>query len=73
MAPAWRVPSVEPGYHAAEVNRGDRRLRRAAGKSDTIDAEAAARSVLAGQSTAVPKFGPSFEHHSTVIDKAHTT
>ena len=43
------------GYHAAEVNRGDRRLRRAAGKSDTIDAEAAARSVLAGQSTAVPK------------------
>ena len=37
------------------MNRGDRRLRRAAGKSDTIDAEAAARSVLAGQSTAIPK------------------
>ena len=43
------------GYWVAEVNRGDRRLRRAAGKSDTIDAEAAARSVLAGQSTAIPK------------------
>jgi len=43
------------GHRVAEVNRGDRRLRRAAGKSDTIDAEAAARSVLAGQSTAIPK------------------
>ena len=37
------------------MNRGDRRTRRAAGKSDTIDAEVAARSVLAGQSTAIPK------------------
>ncbi len=43
------------GHRVAEVNRADRRLRRAAGKSDTIDAEAAARSVLAGQSTAIPK------------------
>ncbi len=32
-----------------------RRLR-AAGKSDTIDAEAAARSVLAGQSAAIPRW-----------------
>ena len=37
------------------MNRGDRRTRRSAGKSDTIDAEVAARSVLAGQSTAIPK------------------
>ena len=43
------------GHRVAEVNRSDRRLRRTAGKSDTIDAEAAARSVLAGQSTASPK------------------
>lgn len=43
------------GHRVAEVNRSDRRLRRTAGKSDTIDAEAAARSVLAGQSTATPK------------------
>ena len=43
------------GHRVAEVNRGDRSLRRAAGKSDTLDAEAAARSVLAGQSTATPK------------------
>ena len=27
------------GHHVVEVNRGDRRTRRAAGKSDTIDAE----------------------------------
>ncbi len=43
------------GHRVVEVNRGDRRLRRAASKSDTIDAEAAARSVCAGQSTAIPK------------------
>ena len=42
-------------HRVVEVNRGDRRPRRAAGKSDTIDAEVAARSVLAGQSTALPK------------------
>ena len=43
------------GHRVLEVNRGDRRTRRAAGKSDTIDAEVAARSVLAGQSTAILK------------------
>ena len=43
------------GHRVVEVNRGERRTRRAAGKSDTIDAEVAARSVLAGQSTAIPK------------------
>ena len=43
------------GHRVIEVNRGDRRARRANGKSDTLDAELAARSVLAGTSTAVPK------------------
>jgi transposase len=38
-----------------EVPRPDRRLRRQAGKSDPIDAEAAARSVLAGSATVQPK------------------
>jgi transposase len=38
-----------------EVNHGDRRKRRNNGKSDTIDAEAAARSVLSGIATAIPK------------------
>ena len=43
------------GHRVVEVNRADRRLRRVAGKSDRIDAEPAARSVLAGQATATPK------------------
>jgi hypothetical protein len=38
-----------------EVDRPDRRLRRQRGKSDPIDAEAAARAVLAGVATAAPK------------------
>ena len=43
------------GIGAVEVMRTDRRDRRLRGKSDTIDAENAARSVLAGTATAVPK------------------
>src|SRR4051812_28579065 len=38
-----------------EVLRTDRRDRRLRGKNDTIDAENAARAVLGGQATAVPK------------------
>jgi transposase len=38
-----------------EVSHCDRRKRRNNGKSDTLDAETAARSVLAGIATAVPK------------------
>jgi transposase len=43
------------GHTIIEVNRGDRRGRRGNGKSDTLDAEAAARAVLAGDARAVPK------------------
>ncbi len=43
------------GHRVIEVNRGDRRHRRANGKSDTADAEAAARAVLAGTATTIPK------------------
>jgi transposase len=43
------------GITVFEVNRPDRANRRRKGKSDPIDAEAAARAVLAGQATAVPK------------------
>ena len=51
-----RVSAVRrAGHQVLEVNRGDRRTSRIAGKSDTVDAETAARSVLAGQSTAIPK------------------
>jgi len=38
-----------------EAPRPDRRLRRTHGKSDSIDAEAAARAVLAGTATVIPK------------------
>ena len=43
------------GYQVLEVNRPDRAERRRRGKSDATDAEAAARAVLAGTATALPK------------------
>lgn len=43
------------GLGVIEVLRTDRRDRRLRGKSDTLDAENAAWSVLAGNSTSVPK------------------
>lgn len=51
-----RVLSAQ-GFRVVEVNRPNRQLRRQRGKSDTIDAEAAARAVLAGQADAPPKSG----------------
>jgi transposase len=42
-----------------EVNRPNRQLRQQKGKDDALDAESAARSVLAGQATALPKSGTS--------------
>jgi transposase len=41
--------------HVVEVNRPDRSARRRHGKSDPLDAYAAARAVLAGHGLAVPK------------------
>jgi transposase len=43
------------GVAVVEVDRPDRRVRRAQGKSDPIDAVAAARAALSGQATGVPK------------------
>jgi len=43
------------GLIVLEVERPDRRLRRNRGKSDTIDAESAARKVLSGEATVSPK------------------
>jgi transposase len=43
------------GHRIIEVDRGDRRGLRSHGKSDTLDAEAAARAVLAGSGGAIPK------------------
>ena len=46
---------VEAGYDVHEVLRPKRSVRRRDGKSDPIDALAAAHSVLAGDGTSVPK------------------
>jgi transposase len=43
------------GVCVIEVNRPDRASRRLQGKSDTTDAVCAAKSVLSGKSTAIPK------------------
>ena len=43
------------GVTVFEVNRPNRTTRRRRGKSDPVDAENAARAVLAGDATAVPK------------------
>jgi transposase len=43
------------GHTVLEVNRPNRQLRHQKGKDDALDAESAARAVLAGQATALPK------------------
>jgi len=45
------------GLNVIEVNRTNRQTRRRKGKTDTVDAEAAARAVLSGDATVVPKAG----------------
>ncbi len=45
------------GQRVLEVNRPDRQARRRNGKSDPVDAEAAARAVQAGEATVAPKAG----------------
>ena len=49
----------ERGHAVLEVNRTNRQLRHQKGKSDAVDAESAARAVLAGQATGQPKSGAS--------------
>ena len=46
---------IAAGIEVREVNRPDRARRRREGKNDLIDAESAARAVLAGEATATPK------------------
>jgi transposase len=46
---------AERGVEVIEVTRPNRRGRRHLGKSDPVDAEAAARAVLSGEATALPK------------------
>ena len=45
------------GYRVIEVNRPDRSVRHRKGKSDPVDAEMAARAVLAGVADSTPKSG----------------
>ena len=45
------------GIRVVEVNRPDRAARRRQGKSDPVDADAAARAVQAGDQTGAPKAG----------------
>ena len=59
-APAPTGPALasfvrREGLRVVEVNHCDRRKRRNNGKDDTLDAESAARSVLSGIATAIPK------------------
>lgn len=46
---------LSKGYTVLDVMRPNRQLRHLQGKSDSIDAESAARSVLSGQATALAK------------------
>ncbi len=46
---------LEQGHNVVEVTRPNRQLRYTQGKTDILDAEGAARSVLSGQATAQPK------------------
>jgi transposase len=45
------------GVQVFDVNQSDKATRRRRGKTDAIDAEAAARAVLAGRATATAKTG----------------
>lgn len=45
------------GLNVVEVNRSNRQMRRRKGKDDTVDAEMAARAVLAGDASVTPKAG----------------
>ena len=52
----------DAGIEVAEINRSDRAGRRRQGKSDPLDAYAAARAALAGHGLAVPK-----DEHTTAL------
>ena len=45
----------QAGHQVVEVDRPDRKARRARGKDDHLDAEAAARAVLSGRASTTPK------------------
>src|SRR3954469_3124539 len=46
---------LQAGVRVVEINQPHAHLRRRRGKTDAVDAEAAARKVLSGEATAIPK------------------
>ena len=52
---------VEAGIEVVEVNRPNRRLRRLRGKTDSVDAEAAAGSSAAKRCLSDRRYGPSLD------------
>ncbi|MHB1718847.1 MAG: IS110 family transposase, partial [Acidimicrobiales bacterium] len=61
------------GVEVVEVNRPNRQARRRRGKSDTVDAEAAARAALNGEATVVPKTHGSLVESIRVLRVAFTS
>ncbi|MFI5436449.1 IS110 family transposase [Rhodococcus baikonurensis] len=61
------------GYRVVEVARPDRRMRRLVGKSDTIDAQNAAKAVMAGFATAEPKTADGTVEMIRQLKVAHDT
>jgi len=64
---------ADKGIEVAEVNRPNRQMRRRRGKSDTVDAEAAARAALNGEATVVPKTHGSAVESIRVLRVAFTS
>jgi transposase len=64
---------AQQGIQVTEVRGPSRQLRHDRGKSDTVDAEAAARSALAGTATAVPKSGNDWVEMVRVLRIARTS
>ena len=68
-----RRSSAVTGTRSSKSRCPDRRLRRLNGKSDTLDAENAARAVLAGFATAVPKTADGVVEMIRQLKVAHDT
>jgi transposase len=63
----------DAGLAVVEVDRPDRKARRFQGKSDTIDAYAAARAALSGHATGTPKTRDGNVEMIRVLRVAHTS
>lgn len=63
------------GVTVFEVNRPNRTARRRRGKSDPVDAENAARAVLSGDATAIPKSrtGPAGQLRALLVSRRSAT